>query len=132
MKTRDQRLAHDVYAHVVQFEQTHPSHTAWKQYGSLAHALPILIRTAGLAQALAFVEARHAPSSPQRQLLQDLQAVLGQPQLVARSREAHFGAYLQLTQQTLAALLWFKRYAQSVLDVQAGDDAEEGGDARTE
>jgi CRISPR-associated protein Cmr5 len=46
--------------------------------------------------------------------------------LFATARKAQLGEYMRLTQHTLAALLWFKRYAQSVLGVQQGEDAEGG------
>lgn len=113
--TREQRYARDVHKCVASYEkQTKEFQEA---YGSLAHKLPILIHSAGLAQAIAFVEARHKPDSPQRQLLRDLEQVLGEAGLAARSRMAPLPEYMQLTQRALAALLWFKRYAQSVLNV---------------
>lgn len=101
-----------------------------KKYGSLAHKLPVLIRTAGLAQALAFVQARNDEKSPQRQLLRDLADVLRKNKvlaqdadLVERSRVAPFDEYMRLTEASLQALLWFKRFAQSELKVQAGEEA---------
>lgn len=104
-----------------------------KKYGSLAHKLPVLIRTAGLAQALAFVQARNHnddEKSPQRQLLRDLADVLRKNKvlakdadLVERSRVAPFDEYMRLTEASLQALLWFKRFAQSELKVQAGEEA---------
>lgn len=104
-----------------------------KKYGSLAHKLPVLIRTAGLAQALAFVQARNHnddEKSPQRQLLRDLADVLRENKvlaqnadLVERSRVAPFDEYMRLTEASLQALLWFKRFAQSELKVQAGEEA---------
>lgn len=101
-----------------------------KKYGSLAHKLPVLIRTAGLAQALAFVQARNDEKSPQRQLLRDLADVLRKNKvlaqdadLVERSRVAPFDEYMRLTEASLQALLWFKRFAQSELKVEAGEEA---------
>ncbi|GIV92687.1 MAG: CRISPR system Cmr subunit Cmr5 [Chloroflexus sp.] len=101
-----------------------------KKYGSLAHKLPVLIRTAGLAQALAFVQARNDEKSPQHQLLRDLADVLRKNKvlaqdadLVERSRVAPFDEYMRLTEASLQALLWFKRFAQSELKVEAGEEA---------
>ncbi len=112
-----------------------------KAYGSLAHKLPVLIRTAGLSQALAFVKARNKAGTPQQTLLRDLEAVLrqsgaltGDDTLVERSRSAHFEEYMRLTEGALEALLWFKRFAQSELKVQSGadkTDLEEHADAGT-
>lgn len=128
MQTRDQKLALAVYERVLAIDteerkKPEKERTTYKPYGSMAHKLPILIRTAGLAQALAFVEARG--KEPHKMLLKDLAAVVGNPNLVADSRKAHLGEYMRLTQHTLAALLWFKRYAQSVLGVQQGEEPEE-------
>jgi CRISPR-associated protein Cmr5 len=97
----------------------------------MAHKLPILIHASGLAQALAFVSSRGKSKGPKK-LLEDLsQTVLGQSAeaFCERSRgdarEGSLRDYLYLTEQTLAALLWYKRYAQSILNVEAGDDADE-------
>jgi CRISPR-associated protein Cmr5 len=42
--------------------------------------------------------------------------------LLEASRTAPLSAYMRLTQEALQALLWFKRYAQSVLNVEGGSD----------
>ncbi len=144
MQTRDQKLALAIYERVLALDNEYPrdQRKHRKQYGSMAHTLPILIRTAGLAQALAFVEARHRkkedkpdkPIPPQLRLLRDLEDVLRNERMLegnnlfAVARKAELGEYMRLTQHTLAALLWFKRYAQSVLGVQQGEEDEEGKD----
>jgi CRISPR-associated protein Cmr5 len=102
-----------------------------KAYGSLAHKLPVLIRTSGLAQALAFVKARNQEETPQQQLLKDLEVVLRangalaqNARLTDQSRNADFEEYMRLTEAALQALLWFKRFAQSELKVESGTEAE--------
>ena len=92
-------------------------------YGGMAHKLPILIRTAGLAQALTYVESRG--NAAQQQLLRDLAATLHTPNLTTAAITAQLADYMYLTQQAMAALLWYKRFAQSVLDVQPGDTTSE-------
>lgn len=126
--TREQFYAKAVFDKIKPFLDRPESDK--KKYGSLAHKLPILIRTAGLAQALAFVQARNDEKSPQHQLLRDLADVLRENKvlaqnadLVERSREAPFDEYIRLTEASLQALLWFKRFAQSELKVQAGEEA---------
>jgi CRISPR-associated protein Cmr5 len=96
-----------------------------KRYGSMAHKLPVLIRTAGLAQALEFVQSRG--KDEHKKLLGHLeQTVLPNrahgESLLKRSREAQLGEYTRLTRDCLAALLWYKRFAESVLGVKAGDE----------
>jgi len=45
--------------------------------------------------------------------------------LLECAREAELTEYMLLTRQALAALLWYKRFAQSLLDV---TDAQAAGD----
>ena len=123
MQTRDQEMAAAVYSRVQAFaHHSQPADENRSKYGSMAHKLPVLIRTAGLAQAFAFANTR---KPPQRAMLRDLAAVLGYESadaLTTRSREASLQEYIWLTQRSLAALLWFKRYAQSILNVDGATD----------
>jgi CRISPR-associated protein Cmr5 len=139
MLTRDQQYASLVYEQVKSTNYSKGGDNA-KKYGSLAHKLPILIRKAGLMQTLAFVEARHKPAEmddlqakhPQYQLVVHLATTLkfaDAETLVNTIRTAPIGEYMRYTLQVLEALLWYKRFAESVLDVKASDDADatEGG-----
>jgi CRISPR-associated protein Cmr5 len=120
-QTREQRYAAAVLTRVE--GSTQALGDGKTKYGAMAHQLPVLIRTAGLAQALAFVEARNEDAL--NRLLDDLAAVMGLSSgttLVRTSREADLVEYMRLTQHALAALLWFKRYAQSVLEVKPGQE----------
>jgi len=93
------------------------------RYGSIAHRLPVLIRSAGLAQALAYVEARG--KSEGERLLDDLASVVGytnRVNLLTQARTSQLLEYMHLTDQCLDALLWFKRFAQTVLDVDAASE----------
>jgi CRISPR-associated protein Cmr5 len=123
MLTRDQRYAKQIYEQVSQVPEAER-----QKYGSMAHKLPVLIRTAGLAQALAFVDSRG--SDEQKKLLDHLAVVVNEQNaqnLLARSRTAELADYMRLTRNVLAALVWYKRFAQSVLGVAAGEEAEGGG-----
>lgn len=113
MITRDQKFAVDAYKKVSRVKKEDaPS------YGSMAHKLPILIRTAGLAQALEFVNSRGKPV--QTQLIKDIAETIGIKGLLPeRARAAELREYMYLTEQVMAALLWYKRFAQSVLGVDA-------------
>jgi CRISPR-associated protein Cmr5 len=119
--TRQQRMAREVFKLVSTIELL--EETKKKCYGSMAHRLPVLIHSAGLAQALAFVAARG--KDEQRQLLDHLAQVVGQndgKKLQKASYDSDLIEYMHLTEECLAALLWFKRYAQSVLNVDAATD----------
>ena len=68
MKTLEQEFAAEIYTQVVEYgNKNQKDSPERKQYGSMAHKLPILVRTAGLTQALAFVESRG--KEPYRALL---------------------------------------------------------------
>lgn len=96
-------------------------------YGSTAHQLPILIRTSGLAQALAFVEGKKQTGC--MQLLEDLRSTIGIEQSLAEhAREVELTEYMLLTRLTLDALLWYKRFAQSVLGIETGDETKVRGE----
>lgn len=86
-----------------------------KEYGNLAAALPALIRSAGLAQAIAYVETR-ASKKGQQALYDDLCTALGwenPPTAIIVGWD--LDQYIYETRQTLEALLWFKRFSQSVM-----------------
>ncbi|MBP8613611.1 MAG: type III-B CRISPR module-associated protein Cmr5 [Firmicutes bacterium] len=81
-----------------------------------------LIRTAGLAQAVGFVQSRG--TTAQRQLLDDLSEAVGVENIAESTREAELTDYMKLTNDVMAALVWYKRFAASVLGVEseAGDE----------
>jgi CRISPR-associated protein Cmr5 len=114
--TREQAYAADVFKRVSDIKHNSPSKIS--RYGAMAHQLPLLIRTAGLVQALTFVSGRKDEGL--NQLLHDLAQTVKQEnaeKLIATSRNAPLAQYMRLTQQTMAALLWYKRFAQSVLEI---------------
>lgn len=132
MLTRDQERAKLI------FEQVSAVPTEdRKRYGAMAQQLPILVRTAGLCQALEFVATRKkdydnllldhlaaavypppAPSDSNRVLRGDREALL------RNSRTADLQKYMWLTREVLAGLTWYKRFAQSVLGVESTDEGD--------
>jgi CRISPR-associated protein Cmr5 len=122
MQTLQQKYASRVYTKIKAYEENEDR----KKYGAMALKLPILIHTAGLAQALAFVQSRG--KKPFDQLLEDLAQVVNEKDaesFVKKSREVKLEEYIYLTKQTMTALEWFKRYAQSILKVETTDAAED-------
>lgn len=126
MKTREQRYAAQAYTQV--YEIYGQGKDYYAKYGSMAHKLPVLVRQAGLVQALAFVEARG--KAPHQQLLDHLAEVVldggTKADLLARSRNDPMMAYMHLTEDVLAALAWYKRFAQSILDVDPTTEGDDG------
>jgi CRISPR-associated protein Cmr5 len=118
LKTRDQRYAEVVYGQVTGVLKRDKREQ--EDYGRLANYLPALVKKAGLAQALSFAEAKCDAGG--KQLLGDLQTTINkiggrQIDLMDRSRKAELSEYLWLTRQVMTALHWYKRFAQSVLEV---------------
>lgn len=123
MQTRSQKYAARIFKQIEDLQEHHNAGDQ-KQYGSMAHKLPVLIRTAGLSQALGFVAARG--NAMHLRLVKDLAAALKRHDLPLDSRMApSLQQYMRMTQEALDALLWYKRFAQSVLKVDASDDAGE-------
>lgn len=125
IQTLEQEVAEKVYGKVALFEENHPQGSAKRnQYGGMAHSLPILIRTAGLAEAVAFVQSRDKTHGSVA-LLNDLGQVVSAKSaddFAEQSRKADLQEYMYLTHRALQALKWFKRFAQTVLDVPVTQD----------
>lgn len=125
MQTIDQQYA-DIIRQQVLVIKEQPD---YKKYGAMAHKLPILIHTAGLLQALEFVNSRG--EDIQKRLLKDLAITIGQQNtstLLAAVQGANLSAYMRLTRHILGALLWYKRFAQSVLGVDASEETTGSGE----
>lgn len=117
MRTRNQEYAQKVFQAIENLGYLKDSDEA-KKYGNAAHNLPVLIRSAGLCQALAFMETRS--EEPISKLLDHLAQAVGKSNkatLLSNSRSADLLEYTRLTREILQALVWFKRFAQSVLEV---------------
>ncbi|MFZ1238847.1 MAG: type III-B CRISPR module-associated protein Cmr5 [Anaerolineae bacterium] len=124
MPTREQTYAESAYNQIYEIYASGEAYH--KKYGSLAHKLPILVRQAGLAQALAFAATRKP--SAQRKLLEHLAATVLEGDvhtLLEQSRTLPLLPYMRLTDDVMLALTWYKRYVQSVLGVDATVENEE-------
>ena len=124
MESLEQRYARTAYERVSAYAEGHPEGSKErKQYGSMAHKLPILVRQAGLVQALEFVESRG--KEPHKLLLGDLAVAVGEDNaegLLERTRTVEIPDYIFLTHQVMLALKWYKRFAQSVLKVEPTEE----------
>jgi CRISPR-associated protein Cmr5 len=114
MQSRKQRLAKAIWG---KFE-----HQTDKKYGTWAHKLPVLIRSAGLAQALAFVVSKTKENTPERTMLNDFANVVSSPHqtleaFTSHVRTANLQEYMRLTRLSLEVCVWFKRFTESKLNV---------------
>lgn len=105
---------------------------ARSKYGAMALKLPILVRTAGLCQALHFVQSRGDASCTRLldHLAQQLTRIDGKitdaASLCEYVRTAGLEVYLHLTREATATLQWYARLAQSVLKVDRTADIDVG------
>lgn len=80
-----------------------------EKYDNAAKTLPVLIRSAGLVQALYFAEGKDDGS---KQLVEDLSAVIAEPSLREDARTCEIDRYMVLTERCMLALKWFKRFGE--------------------
>jgi len=100
-------------------------------YGGLCHSFPVLVRTCGLCQAIAF-SADKAQSDDQKRakahqlLLNHVAKILDMDaeRLPEEIVSADTPTYLHYTRQVLSAWVYFKRFAVSILKVQSGGERE--------
>lgn len=119
---KDMTLAHKLVSEVM----NKPEDTR-KIYGGLCHSFPVMVRQCGLCQALAFSEAKSASNESGRSeahklLLQHVGKLIDNQNPLATVREEDMTHYILHTRQVLSAWIYFKRFAVSILDVEAGED----------
>ncbi|GIV09206.1 MAG: hypothetical protein KatS3mg019_1297 [Fimbriimonadales bacterium] len=133
LKTRSQQAMEQAMRLVQEVAQSN-NEQAKQIYGSLCHDFPILVRTCGLCQAIAF-SADKAQSDDQTRaqahqwLLQHVGKILGvetkgkggkDDPLLTRVLQADALLYMLYTRQILHAWVYFKRFAVSILGVKTG------------
>ncbi len=98
------------------------------RYGALCHEFPVLVRNAGLAQAVAFYQAKSAGSDDTAfgLVLGHVATILGVDGgvtgLQARIASSDVRTYHEDSARVWDAWVYFKRLAVSVLRVQPGDE----------
>ncbi len=129
MATLDQRRAALAFEHVSEFAGDAKQAPA-KKYASIVHKLPALLVSAGLCQALHFVESRSDDGRKhQRKLLDHLAKQLERTDpkitsaatLLDRTRTADLALYLRYTEETIACAAWYRRMVQAVLKLESTD-----------
>lgn len=102
-------------------------------YGGLCHTFPVLVRTNGLCQTLAYVAAKAAASGTDiparaqayRDLTRDVRDILGlQGDPLEVVRTAPLADYMRYTRTILDAWVFYRRFAVSVLEVEVGQSEE--------
>jgi CRISPR-associated protein Cmr5 len=120
-QTRGQKMAQAAYARVA----AHGKPDA--EYVTFAKRFPALVHTCGLAQAVAFAEAKGTskggpPKKPETKYLEDIAAVLNAgghtpidsaQRLAETTRSERLGGYLRLSRDAIQAASWLKRYVEA-------------------
>ncbi|MCX7111680.1 MAG: type III-B CRISPR module-associated protein Cmr5 [Proteobacteria bacterium] len=126
MITRSQQHAQAIAGQVGEVQ--HMSRKIQKQYGSLCHRFPIMVLRNGLAQAVGFLAAKSKNSTPHGLLLSHLAAHLSSNANAASYQtdvnKADIAKYRRMTREALAAAVWYKRFAESLLNVDPSDSCE--------
>lgn len=109
--TNSQKMAQAAYKRIVNRKPD-------RELASFARSFPSLIHSCGLAQAVAFAQAKQRD-----EYLKDIAAVLaavghsdaGTPdKLGAATRESPVPAYIRLSRNALQAAGWLKRYVEAI------------------
>lgn len=136
--TRQQQMLSKAIEHVTQVQDRGKG--VADIYGGLCHKFPVMIRTCGLCQAAAFVEAKQASNDSNRsrahKLIEchavEMLQMLG---VIARDNQRLSAAvcgmdtakYVLATRLITRAWIYYKRLAESVLGVKSGQEAEDAG-----
>lgn len=129
MKTRAQQDM-ELAAQLVQAVSSHDKETQ-QIYGGLCHSFPVMVRTCGLCQAVAFSKAKAGEEKKPREkahtlILEHVAKVLGvQGDLLQVVRDAPASDYMLYTRRILSAWVYFKRFAESILKVSSAAGAED-------
>lgn len=98
-------------------------------YGGLCHSFPVMVMQSGLCQAVAFsadkASAEGARAQAHKKLLEHVGAILElEGDLLGHLQSVSALTYMHHTRRVLEAWVYFKRFAVSVLKVQAGEQDE--------
>ena len=110
--------------------QLKPGSESARIYGGLCHQFPVMVQTVGLAQALAFSAAKGAGdgqrATAHQKVLEHVGQVLGiQGRVLEQVERASAADYMHMTRRVLGAWVYFKRFAVSILKVEAADKADD-------
>jgi CRISPR-associated protein Cmr5 len=119
MSLKSQRLAQEAYARVEARRQRPEVYR--KEYRSFAREFPTLVHQCGLAQAVAFAQAKGAH---QGDYVGDLAVVLTKvgydggdiEALAGQTRTMPVTGYVRLSRDALDAAVWLKRYVEALFE----------------
>lgn len=123
--TREQQRATQAFADVSSIKEEDKEKQ--KRYATVVYQSIVLIRTAGLLQALEFIHSlsdigkqeagKKLLDSLGRQMNRFDHEIKDGHSLRKYVREAKLQSYLLLTREVMAAMVWYKRFVQSILKI---------------
>jgi CRISPR-associated protein Cmr5 len=132
MKTRaqsDMELAAEQVKNIAE-QYTDLHHETRLIYGGLCHSFPVMVRTCGLCQALAFSASKASGDGSRakahRLILEHVGKLIGQNDPLAAVRDADTVQYMLYTRRVLSAWIYFKRFAESILEVKSAKEGQDG------
>lgn len=134
MTTRQQRYLTMALDHVGDVKKQTGKDETHRIYGGLCHSFPVLVRACGLCQALAFVEEKAGRENSRGKaylfLREHVAAQLGLKEParlleVVGGKETTTAAYMRHTRTVLAAWVYYKRFAVSILAVESASNGED-------
>ncbi len=125
--TRGQRLLTQALEDVRAIEARDPR--VREIYGALCHRIPLLVLKHGLCQTVAYLVAKAGRGEKPEEQAHDIALTslartleLPKDDLLSRVQGAGLAEYLRQTRLVLAAAIYYKRFAVSVLGVEAAQD----------
>ena len=127
MQTRSQQVSKLVFEQIASLDLPEDKK---KSYGSLCHNFPVMVLRSGLSQAVAFVlvKSKENNDSPYGKFLSHLSTLTNgtnnetPQQFQERINALPLAEYQRLTRIILMGSIWYKRFAESLLGVEAGND----------
>ncbi|GJL72545.1 MAG: hypothetical protein NMNS01_17440 [Nitrosomonas sp.] len=125
MKTRAQQYSQQVYQQIAELDFADKKQE--KLYGSICHQFPIMVLRAGLAQSVAFLWIKAESGKPAyEKFMQHLSTITGfegetREVFQQRIHRMPIDEYRRTTHIILNACIWYKRFAESLLNVQSGE-----------
>ena len=108
---------------------SHKGKSTESKYKTLCLKMPTLLKQSGVVQALAFMRARSGEEG--KEFCNDLSAVYGVPTLDGKTagkdlqdqaQTVALPQYLVLSRDLIEVSVWFRRFAQSELKAEDGDE----------
>jgi len=120
---KDMALALDLVAAVEAQHSSNKREDTKGRYQSLCQEFPVMVRTMGLCQSLAFCESKKdskegLPKAHQLLLHHVGQILNAQGNLLQRVQDAPATEYMHMTRRVLDTWVYFKRFSKSVLSVE--------------